>query len=138
MEMNRKALYNSLRMNWVLDPTIDVEAWQVEDYRSMPIDGLFERLEDMDIRMDKGSFIAFAGSMDTPEELAETLALEDDADEKLSTRSTCWCSSCGAGLSPKNLLSRCSAMRSITRSICTTREKTPLLSLCPMCWLICR
>lgn len=82
MEINRRALYNSLRMNWVLDPTLEVEAWQVEDYRSMPIDGLFERLDDMDIRMDKVSFTAFADTFDTPEELTEALIVDEDKDEK--------------------------------------------------------
>lgn len=82
MEINRRALYNSLRMNWVLDPTVQVEAWQVEDYRSMPLDGLFERLDEMDIRMDKLSYIAFAANFDTPEELTEALVVDEDNDEK--------------------------------------------------------
>lgn len=73
MDINRRALYNSLRMNWVMQPTAEVEAWQVEDYRSMPLDGLFERLEDSDIRLDKASFVAFANTVDTPEELTDTL-----------------------------------------------------------------
>ena len=82
MELNRRALYNSLRMNWILDPTIEVEAWQVEDYRSMPLDGLFERLEEMDIRLDKVTFTAFADTFDSPEELTEALVVDEDKDEK--------------------------------------------------------
>jgi hypothetical protein len=73
MELNRRALYNSLRMNWVLNPTLEVKTWQVEDYRAMPLDQLFERLEDMDIRLDKASLAAFADSVDNPEDLAEAL-----------------------------------------------------------------
>lgn len=80
MEMNRRALYNSLRMNWVLDPTLEVQAWQVEDYRAMPTDQLFERLEDRDIRLDKTSFAAFADTVDNPEDLTEAL-LHDSSDE---------------------------------------------------------
>ncbi|MEI8365171.1 MAG: hypothetical protein WCF65_02025 [Parachlamydiaceae bacterium] len=76
MEINRRALYNSLRMNWILQPTAEVEAWQVEDYRAMPTDGLFERLEDRHIRLDKSSFAAFADAVDTPEELTDTLVGE--------------------------------------------------------------
>lgn len=82
MDIDRRALYNSLRMNWVLDPTIEVEAWQVEDYRSMPLDGLFERLDELDIRLDKASFIAFADSCDTPEDLTDALIHDDSAEGK--------------------------------------------------------
>lgn len=80
MELNRRALYNSLRMNWVLNPTLEVEAWQVEDYRAMPLDQLFERLEDRDIRLNKSSLVAFADTVDNPEDLAETL-LHDSTQE---------------------------------------------------------
>lgn len=60
-------------MNWIMQPTAEVEAWQVEDYRSMPLDGLFERLEDKNIRLDKTSFVAFADAVDAPEELTDAL-----------------------------------------------------------------
>lgn len=86
MDMNRRALYNSLRMNWVMQPTAEVEAWQVEDYRSMPLDGLFERLEDQDIRLDKASFVAFAESVDTPEDLTDALLVDVSDDAQLHDR----------------------------------------------------
>lgn len=73
MDNDRRALYNSLRMNWILDPGLEVEPWQVEDYRAMPLDALFERLEDMEIHLDKSSFAAFAENVDNPEELTEAL-----------------------------------------------------------------
>lgn len=82
MEINRRALYNSLRMNWVLDPTLQVEAWQVEDYRAIPSDLLFERLEDRDIRLDKASFVAFADTVDNPEDLTEALLHDASVDMK--------------------------------------------------------
>jgi hypothetical protein len=71
MQINRRALYNSLRLNWVLDPSLEVESWQVEDYRSLPLDEIFERLEDTDIHLDRSSFVAFADNFDTPEDLAD-------------------------------------------------------------------
>ena len=83
MEMNRRALYNSLRMNWVLDPALEVEAWQVEDYRSIPLDQLFERLEDRDIRLDKPSFVAFSEPFDNPEDLTHILLHDADIGRKL-------------------------------------------------------
>lgn len=78
--MNRRALYNSLRMNWIMDPTIDVEPWQVEDYRTLPLDEIFERLDDRDIHLDKTTFIAFADTVDSPEDLTDGL-LEDLKDD---------------------------------------------------------
>jgi hypothetical protein len=67
-------------MNWVLNPTLEVESWQVEDYRAMPLDQLFERLEDRHIRLNKSSLSAFADTVDNPEDLAETL-LHDSTQE---------------------------------------------------------
>lgn len=80
MELNRRALYNSLRMNWILNPKLEVEAWQVEDYRAMPLDQLFERLEDMGIRLNKSSLSGFADTVDTPEDLAESLLQDSTLD----------------------------------------------------------
>lgn len=82
MEMNRRALYNSLRMNWVLDPSFEVEAWQVEDYRAMPIDLIFEKLENHKIFLDKTSFLAFADSVETPEELTDALLADTTVDSE--------------------------------------------------------
>ncbi len=73
MEINRKALYNSLRMNWELNPSVAVEPWQVEDYRSLPLNTLLEMLKTHHILLDKDSFLAFADIAETPEELLETL-----------------------------------------------------------------
>jgi hypothetical protein len=67
MQIERRALYNSLRMNWVMDPTLEVEPWQVEDYRSLPIDTIFERIEEKNIPLDKETFLALAENVDTPE-----------------------------------------------------------------------
>lgn len=80
MDMNRRALYNSLRMNWILNPSFEAEAWQVEDYRAMPLDLIFEKLEDHHIHLDKTSFQAFADTVDTPEELTEGLLADSKMD----------------------------------------------------------
>lgn len=73
MQIERRALYNSLRMNWLLDPTMDIEPWQVQDYRAFPISELFKRLKEKEIDLDRTSFIALADNMDTPEELTDQL-----------------------------------------------------------------
>lgn len=76
MQLERRALYNSLRQNWVLDPTLEVEPWQVEDYRALPLDTIFERMEDRQIYLDKSSFLTFAENVDSPEELCDGLTAD--------------------------------------------------------------
>lgn len=78
MEIGRRALYNLIRMNWERDRTLAVEDWQVEDYRSLSLNVLFERLSEFDIQLDRSSFIAFAESVDSPEDLADHIIDDDE------------------------------------------------------------
>lgn len=80
VQLETKALYNSLRMNWLNHPNLPVETWQVEDYRSLPLDVLLQRLEPFYIHLDQTSFIAFAQNSDTPEELTIALMRDDETD----------------------------------------------------------
>lgn len=73
MQLERRALYNSLRLNWLLDPHVKVEPWQVEDYRSLTLDQLFNALKKYHFSLDRPSFIALAEESDTPEELSDQL-----------------------------------------------------------------
>lgn len=73
MELQGRAYYNSVRMDWVDDPSLDLEPWQVEDYRSLALDTLFEKLEDLGFSIDKESFIELAAEVDSPEELTKAL-----------------------------------------------------------------
>jgi len=73
MENNRRALYHSLRMNWMLNPKLNVEMWQIADYRAKPLNVLFEQLIHHDIHLDKQSFLIFAENMDDPESLTDAL-----------------------------------------------------------------
>ena len=82
MEVNRRTLYNSLRMNWILDPSIEVEPWQVEDYRILSLDQLFQRLKSHHLTLDKSSFLAFADNAETPEDFTESLLADSKADIK--------------------------------------------------------
>lgn len=86
MEISRRPLYNSLRMNWILDPTLEVAPWQVEDYRSLPVDVLFSRLQDVDLYLDKISFRAFSDSVDTPETLTDELLIDFQGDVQTRDR----------------------------------------------------
>jgi hypothetical protein len=68
MEIQRKALYNSLRYNSLTDPSLRAEAWQVEDLRLVEVDELFRR-----ISLDRETFMAMSENFDTPEDMTEEL-----------------------------------------------------------------
>lgn len=77
MEMERKAIYNLLRMNWLRDPSIKAEFWQIEDYRNKSLSTIFNELEALQISMDFNTFLAFAEMYDSPEDLTDSLFFED-------------------------------------------------------------
>lgn len=76
MKIECRVLYNLLRINWLKDPSILVEQWQIDDYRSIALADLFQKLEALGFVLDKNSFLAYAENTDTPEDLTELL-LED-------------------------------------------------------------
>jgi hypothetical protein len=78
MQLERRALYNLLRMNWLLDPTLDLEPWQIEDYRLLPHKTLFDQLHALGIDLDKTSFLSLSETHDTPESLLDELLNEDN------------------------------------------------------------
>ncbi|MDP1879705.1 MAG: hypothetical protein Q8K60_02035 [Parachlamydiaceae bacterium] len=74
--IERRALYHLLRMNWLKEPTLLVEPWQVENYRELSIPQLFNRLEKFDIHLDRTSFVIYADEADSPEELTDHLVAD--------------------------------------------------------------
>lgn len=76
MEIERRALYNLMRMNWLRDPSMTATPWQVEDYRELSINMLYQRLHLHGLQLDKEHFLNLADEVDTPEELT-ALLLED-------------------------------------------------------------
>ena len=81
MNLRGKALYNLLRMNWLEDPSIPAEPWQVEDLRLCKTEELLDRLQDLQIPMTRETFLAYAEDCDSPEELVETLWVKEEFDE---------------------------------------------------------
>jgi hypothetical protein len=80
MNIQRKALYNSLRMNWLRDSSVAVEPWQIEDYRSLNIDGVFLRLKELGYDLDQKHFLVYVEEFETPEDLSDSFCEEiDDA-----------------------------------------------------------
>lgn len=72
-QIERRALYNLLRMNWLQDSHLQVEPWQVEDLRLLNPQHLFERLKQYAIDLDRISFVAYADQCESPEELTDYL-----------------------------------------------------------------
>jgi hypothetical protein len=78
MQLQIKALYNLLRSNWLEDPNMKVDSWQVEDLRDLPVDVLFERLKDFGIPLTKESFFLYAENCNSPEELADCVWIDEE------------------------------------------------------------
>lgn len=76
MDIEKRAFYNSLRLDWEEDPSLEIEHWQIENYRVLPIEVLFNRLHQLEIDLDRSSFLSYAENLDSPEELTENLFIE--------------------------------------------------------------
>jgi len=74
MEFQGRAFYNLLQINFLEDPSMEVERWQIEDYRVFETAYLFARLADLGISLDKKSFFDHADECASPEELFEVLS----------------------------------------------------------------
>lgn len=84
MEMTLKALYNSLRISALQNPHLSAEPWQIEDYRTLSLAEMFERLGEKEIFLDRSSFLAYANEYDSPEELLEAVISEEQAETEES------------------------------------------------------
>lgn len=80
MDIERRALYNSLRISWKQDSSLAVEPWQVEDYRALTLDQIFNRLALQEIQFDRHNFVHFAEEFDSPEDLTDQLLADADVD----------------------------------------------------------
>lgn len=67
------ALYNLLRLNALEDPNFEVEPWAIEDYRGIPTEELFRRLNKFQIPLDEANFLQYAENANSPEQLADML-----------------------------------------------------------------
>lgn len=85
MQLERRALYNLLRMNWLRDQSIQVEDWQVEDYRQWSTEDLLDALRELDGPVTKGQFLAIAQQYDNPEDLTSHF-IEEDVEPEFEDR----------------------------------------------------
>lgn len=80
--MERKALYNSLRMQYLRDPTLVIEPWRVEDLSAYAVPELLALLCSCGLELDSESFCHYADTCETPEELAHLLEGENSSHER--------------------------------------------------------
>ena len=78
MEIERKALYNLLRMNWMSDSNVKAEPWQVQDYRVLSLSSIFQQLSKFGLQSDRNIFLKIADPFDAPEELSDMLLKDVD------------------------------------------------------------
>lgn len=78
MAYKGRSLYNLLQMNLKQNPDLDVETWQVEEYRSLSNEELFNRLESHQVFLDEKHFLLYVDECDAPEDLADMLCVEED------------------------------------------------------------
>jgi len=82
MDIERRALYTALRLNWLNDPTLELEPWQVENYRDMSLPLIFSRLKNLGFHFDKESFSALSENYDSPEEFVDDLFADEEPDPR--------------------------------------------------------
>lgn len=83
MSFQGRAWYNLLRMNKQQDPEMQVEDWQIADYRTIPVSRLFDGLKELGVNLDADSFQLYTEKSSCPEELAEILLGDQEDVEKL-------------------------------------------------------
>ncbi len=75
--MERKALYNSLRINARKNPSLKVQDWQIRDYHKMSTEALFASLEQFGLHVDRSLFLSLADEVESPEELSDHLISDE-------------------------------------------------------------
>ena len=78
IQFKGRSLYNALKINLKEDPSLEVEPWQVLNYRQLPMEELFKRLNELKVSLTEESFLLYADNYDTPEELLECLWVDEE------------------------------------------------------------
>ncbi len=78
MDFQGRAFYNLLRFNSLEEPALkNYERWQIEDYRSLTDQLLFQRLNALSLEIDLNFFLKIAVNFDSPEALADYLTPDE-------------------------------------------------------------
>ncbi len=78
MQFKGRSLYNLLQLSKQEDPSLEVEEWQIRDYRSLKDEELFAELASLGIPLSKEVFMIHAENADSPEDLVEYLWIAED------------------------------------------------------------
>lgn len=76
--LNQKAFYNLIQFNLgkfkiLHDETLSIKPWQIENYRQLSLQELFDKLKTLGICFDIKAFEGIALQFDTPEEMTDVL-----------------------------------------------------------------
>lgn len=82
--VDRRVLYNTLRLHYLEDSDLDVEPWQVADYRKESTESLIEQLASFDIHLDPSSFTAYAEHCDSPEALTDEFLADGEVEPEVA------------------------------------------------------
>ncbi len=77
MQFKGRSLYNLLKISLKEDPNIQTEDWQILDYRSLTLVELLSLLDQLGISLSHETFLLYAESCDTPEDLLECLWVDE-------------------------------------------------------------
>ncbi len=78
MQFKGRSLYNLLQLSKQEDSSLEVEPWQICNYRNLQEEELFQGLCSLGIPLSKESFISYAENADSPEDLVEYLWIEEN------------------------------------------------------------
>ena len=81
LNLERKALYNLVRMNWMEDQSLEVNSWLVEDYRSLDLATLLERLKQLGFSFEKEALMLYFNDFDSPEDFTDNLFENEENEE---------------------------------------------------------
>jgi hypothetical protein len=82
MRLERKALYNLLRMNWLADPSLEVEEWEVDDYRTWDPEDLIAVVAEFDGPSSRSAFLEEASPFDDPEQMTASLGSKQETEKE--------------------------------------------------------
>lgn len=80
LQLYPKAYFNWVRLKKENNPSLNIEPWQVEDYRELSLETLFQRLADFGISLSEENFLIEAEAYPTPEELTQTLGPKKESE----------------------------------------------------------
>jgi hypothetical protein len=77
MQFKGRSLYNLLKNSYKEDRSLQIEPWQILDYRHMPPAQIFLQLYELGVPLTQESFLLYSEKCETPEELIECLWIKD-------------------------------------------------------------